>query len=111
MQHFHSLTHTVKQEQKQQGSSLSKMKEDRKERKHEIQFKSLEVFRCQGNDAVKGPCKTKITILVTKAHLILLITGEPQKHGFYMLLVEQSLKTCLKIKTTSLLGNSADAPS
>lgn len=87
MQHFHSLTHTVKEDLKKQGSSLSKMEEDRKERKHEIHFKSLEVFRCQEKDAVKGPCKTKIIILVTKAHLILLVTSEPQKHGFYMLLV------------------------
>lgn len=63
------------------------MKEDRKERKHEIHFKSLEAFRCQGKDAVKGPGKTNIVILVTKAHLILLITDEPEKHGSYMLLV------------------------
>lgn len=60
------------------------MKEDRKERKHEIHFKSLEVFSCQGKDAVKRPRKTNIIILVIKAHLILLIAGEPQNHGFYM---------------------------
>ena len=58
-----------------------------KERKHEIHFKSLEVFSCQGKDTVKGPRKTNIIILLTKAHLNLLITGEPQKRGFYMLLV------------------------
>jgi len=63
------------------------MKEDRKERKYEIHFKSLEVFRCQKKDAVKEPCKTNIIILLTKSYLILLITGEPQKHGSYMLLV------------------------
>lgn len=100
----------MEQEQKQQGSSLLKMKEDREERKHEIHFKSLEAFSCQGKDAVKGPCKTNIIILVTKAHLILLITGEPQKHGFYMLLILERHQTCLKIKTTSLLGKNTDVP-
>lgn len=85
------------------------MKEDRKERKHEIHFKSLEAFSCQGKDAVKGPRKTNIFFLVTEPHFILLITGEPQKHGFCAL-VQQSLKTGLKIKTTSLLGKSIDAP-
>lgn len=60
------------------------VEEDRKERKHEIHFKSLEMFSCQGKDAVKRPCKTNIIILVIKACLILLIAGEPQKHGFYM---------------------------
>lgn len=109
-QHFHSLTCREKQEQKQQGTSLLKIKEDRKERKHEIHFKSLEVFSCQGKDAVKGPRKTNIITPVIKAHLILLITGELQKHGFYMPAVWQFLKSCLKLKPTSPLGKRTDVP-
>lgn len=62
------------------------MKEDGKERKHAIHFKSLQAFSCQGKDTVKGPRKTNIN-LVTKVDLNLVITGEPQNRVFYMLLV------------------------
>lgn len=79
--------HTVKQEPKRQGSSLLKTKEDGKERKHEIHFKSLQAFSCQRKDAVKGPRKINIINLVTKVDLNLVITGEPQNQVFYMLLV------------------------